>query len=309
MVGLRPGWLAALVASALLAGCAAGPSASGDPEALPALSAGKGAIAGLLVDDRYRPLRLTQTPEAEFEAAGFLLVVETGERVTTDGNGEFTVLDLEPGTYTIKPAVEGHEGAPAKVDVAAGQYSEVDILVRRLVTPPSDTVIVRDDTLLVTCQVQVLDGHFTVGRLCHGDLASDGESTWVDYNYTGFPTPQAVVVEATFSRVGDYEIWLTKQANLIDGSNLYAKEYAFGTDYFRFQMLNGSEEGGQNSGVPLDTRDLRVWVNVDYAGTKETYDVFGFGMSAGFTFVVEARLVVSAFLQVPADLDSYSVLR
>lgn len=309
MVGSRACIVVVLCAAAALAGCADEPTAgSAGPDERPTLGAGKGAIAGLLVDDRYRPLHVTDTPQAEFDVEGFILVVETGETLATDASGEFTVLDLDPGSYTLKPSIVGHEGAPTRVDVAAGQYSEVDLVVRRLVTPARDTVIIHDDTVLITCQTQVLDAHFTVGVLCHGDLGEAQDSNWVDYNFTGLPTPQAVVVEVQFSRVGDYEVWLTKQTNLVDGAALYAKEYLFSGDTFRFQMLNGSEEGGQNAGVPLDTQDLRVWVNVDYAGSKETYDVFGFGMSAGVTFIVEARVVLSAFLETPPDLDTYALL-
>ncbi|HUR25849.1 MAG TPA: carboxypeptidase-like regulatory domain-containing protein [Candidatus Thermoplasmatota archaeon] len=308
MPSTRALWAVLLAAaSALTAGCAGGDPDDAPSSAQVELAAGTGAIQGLLVDDRYRPLHLTDQPKGEFQAAGFILVVETGATVTSDADGVFQVLDLEPGTYTLKPAVDGHEGAPSKVDVAAGEYTEVDLLVRRLVTPGKDTVIIHDDTVLVTCQVQFLDAHFTTGRLCHGDLTSDGESTWVDYNYTAYDNVSAVVVEVRFSAVGDYEVWLTQKTNVVNPENLYAKEVVYQTDAFRYATVNGSEEG-RFGGAPVDLQDLRVWVNVNGVATKETDDAIGVPAGVGFQFVVKARLVVSAFLEVPPDLDTYAVL-
>ena len=305
MAEVQVGFVMLLAVCTALAGCAGAPGGAGGE--LPELSAGKGAIAGLLVDDRYRPLHLVEQPTAEFEAAGFLLVVETGATVTTDANGEFTVTDLEPGTYTLKPSVEGHEGAPVKVDVAAGQYSEVDLVVRRLFTPPPDAVAVHDDRMLITCTMQVTNGHLRFGRLCHGDLEESNEPNFVDYNWTGFGEVAAVVVEVEFSRVGDYEFWLSVQEDLIQApGTLYRKVFGFGTDSIRFSAVNGAN--GTDWDAPLNTANLRIWVNVNGAGSEETYGATGLAIGADFTFAVEARLVVSAFRQVPADLDTYSVL-
>ena len=90
--GTPLGLLALLAAGATLAGCSQ-PGADAAADGPPALAAGKGAIAGLLVDDRYRPLHLTDAPQADYEAEGFILVVETGATVTSDVTGEFTVHD------------------------------------------------------------------------------------------------------------------------------------------------------------------------------------------------------------------------
>jgi hypothetical protein len=306
--------LAVLMAAApaLVAGCAAPAAGDADadgagPAKQPPLQAGKGAIQGLLVDDRYRPLHLTDEPQGEYDAAGFILVVETGESVRSDADGVFQVLDLELGTVTLKPSVEGHEGAPLRVDVTAGEYAEVDVLVRRLLTPGKDTIVIHDDTILISCSVQTLDGHFTVGKLCHGDLSANDDTNFIDYNYTAFGAISAVVVEVQLSRTVDFEMWMTKQTNLINGPELYGKIYAYDSSYLRHQALDGNETG-RFGGSPVDTMDLRVWVNVNGPGTQEADELTGLPVGADFTFVIEARVVVSAFIEAPADLDTYAVL-
>lgn len=309
---MRPTWVALAILATLLSGCN-GPegtaAAPPDPSDRPELAVGKGAIAGLLVDDRYRPLRLTATPEGEYDAAGFILVVETGQQVLSDAEGVFTVVDLEPGSYTLRPSVERHEGSAQVVDVVAGEYAEADVLVRRILDPGKDVVIIQDDTILITCSIQVLDGHFTVGRLCHGDLGGEEGTNWIDYNYTEFGSVAAVVVEARSTRVMDFEIWLTRQTNLIDGAALYGKVYGYDTDAIRVAALNGTEVG-RFGGALLDTMDLRVWANVNGPGTQEADTLSGLPVGADFTFVAEVRIVVSAFLGEPdaATLESYSVL-
>lgn len=306
--------LAALAAA--LAGCAGGADGAADAggalgaDGRPELAAGLGAIAGLLVDDRYRPLHLTDEPKGEYDVPGSILVVETGGQVATAADGTFTVVDLAPGTYTLKPSVERHEGAPRKVDVAAGQYAEVDLVVRRILDPGKDVVVIQDDTLLITCSIQVLDGHFTVGRTCHGDVSGEEGTGWVDYNYTEFGSVAAVVVEARVDQPRDFEIWLTKKTNLVDGAALYGKVYGYDATSIRVAARNGTEEVGRFGGVPLDTMDLRVWANVNGPGTQEADQLTGLPVGADFTFVVEVRIVVSAFLDPPDDatLASYAVL-
>lgn len=293
----------------VLAGCSS--SEDGDPagavggDDTPDLATGKGAIAGLLVDDRYRPLRLTDTPQGEFDAKGFILLVETGATATSDASGEFQFLDLAPGLYTLKPAVSGHEGAPYKVQVDAGSFAEADLVVRRLIDPGKEFVIIDDDTVVDMCQFQFADGRYSPGAICTGDFSDEGNTNFVDYNYTGFPPVVAVVVEAKFDRVDDYELWFTRQENLI--SELYSRPVAYDSDYYREQILPGGM--GRQGSIPFDPSDLRVWLFPAGPGQQEVDETTGIcGCGAGFTLIVQARFVVSAFLEMPADLDNYAVL-
>jgi hypothetical protein len=305
---MKAALVALLAAAAALAGCAGGEAPAEVAAAdRPELAVGRGAIAGLLVDDRYRPLHLTDQPAGEYDVPGFILVVETGEQLATDAEGLFSVLDLAPGSYTLRPAVERHEGAPQRVEVLAGQYAEVDLLVRRVMDAGRDTVIVHDDTLLITCSVQVLDGHFTVGRLCHGDVSGEEGTNWVDYNYTEFGPIAAVVVEARSTKPMDFEVWLTRKTNLVDSPALYGKVYGYDSDYIRVAAANGTEVG-RFGGSMLDAMDLRVWTNVNGPGTQEADQASGLPVGADFTFVAEVRIVVSAFLEMPEDLDTYALL-
>ncbi len=102
-MNLRVLLMCALTASVALAGCAS--SDGGDDQVLDGgvsddtftLKAGRGAISGLLVDDRFRPIELTDNPTTEFQRSGFVLLQELGLKARTDSNGEFSFVDLEPG--------------------------------------------------------------------------------------------------------------------------------------------------------------------------------------------------------------------
>src|SRR5687767_11241595 len=114
--------LALALAFAVLAGCTSSPpDAPIDPEVLPELSVGKGAITGLLIDDVYRPV-----------PGGLVFLEGTGLTATTDASGLFRFVDLPPASYVAIANAPGHEAAPANVDVEAGAYAELEIQARRI---------------------------------------------------------------------------------------------------------------------------------------------------------------------------------
>jgi hypothetical protein len=120
MAGVR---LAALLAVALLGGCAgkAGPQ---EPPAAAVLDDGMGAgtlVAGLLgvvVDAAIRPV-----PNAT--------VVLDGKDVsrTTSSDGSFSFLDLAPGAYLVKVDVEPFQPQQVAVELASGAISQVRIVL------------------------------------------------------------------------------------------------------------------------------------------------------------------------------------
>lgn len=306
-------WVVILLVPAL-AGCSDDAAPTPDdlePQDRPALAAGKGAIAGLLVDDRFRPLQLTDAPQSEFQFRGFILVQQTGRQVQTDANGVFRLLDLEPGTYTLRPAVDGHEGTPVNVVVVAGQYAEANLLVRRIVSLSPDTIITMDQTVMRSCNFQFLDGRYTAGGACFGDLSSDGASGWGDFNLSMYPDVTGVVFEYKFNQVADWEMWVTPPNNLV--SDMYERLSLFDVDYGRHSLVTGGNGTSKWADLPFDPTHFYVWPNKAELGHEETYNMApppfdGLGMGLGFTFQYTTRIVMHAFLGENAAFDTYAIL-
>jgi hypothetical protein len=130
---LRAPVVFALLAFVPLSGCTGGgPEPGTDPadeDARPELQADRGAIAGLVIDDVFRPI------------PGALVLVQTyGFTATTDADGVFTIVDLVPGTYVLLVTASGHEAAPKSVDVEVGKYNEVEITARRVFSENGATI-------------------------------------------------------------------------------------------------------------------------------------------------------------------------
>ncbi len=130
--------IALMTVTVALAGCtdpAPAPGTDGESKENPVVDLGtKGAISGLVVDDNFRPVELkeewSQEP-GDYQDIGFVLILETGQRFETNENGEFTVLPLNPGTYTLRVAADVHEAKDTVVQVVAGEYTEVTVEARR----------------------------------------------------------------------------------------------------------------------------------------------------------------------------------
>lgn len=305
-----------------LAGCAQAPDGTGPEDRTKALGAGLGAIAGLLVDDRFRPLELTDKPETEFQRAGFLLVAETGDEVKTNENGEFFVFDLRPGTYTLRPSVKGHEGVPAKVEVRAGAIAEVSLVVRRIASPGEETLFVRDDTLLITCQVQFINGRANLDRACYGDLSNEGHNEGL---YLEFPQGldySWLVTEVHYSQQLGWDFWFMAEGGVLASEeSFYHRDHVPATDYYRIAHPHSDDpfseptwDGYTNedgSDPPhVNVTGVRVAMYPNHLGSDETYGVVGnFEVSVGMTFQVKARMINSAFVGEPdTDVASYCVL-
>ena len=63
--------------------------------------------------------------------------------IVSDGQGEFTIADLLPGTYTVTISYVGFAPYTATVNVAAGQAARVDAVMK--IAPGNDEVIVTSD--------------------------------------------------------------------------------------------------------------------------------------------------------------------
>src|SRR5689334_19437204 len=90
-----------MVFVAALSGCAKSAEIQTQADAeRPDLAAGKGAISGLVIDDRYRPV-----PDA------LVVLTPGGLTTTSDTAGQFSFSDLTPGPYLLQVQAADHEAA------------------------------------------------------------------------------------------------------------------------------------------------------------------------------------------------------
>lgn len=115
---------AALVASGCVGGEANSPAAApGAPSGQPITGAETGVLNVLVADDSLAPIEGAQVGllEAKMEAA-------------TDDAGRAVLAELDPGTYTAVAQKLGYESSAKKVQITAGQATEV---VFQLVSLPA----------------------------------------------------------------------------------------------------------------------------------------------------------------------------
>lgn len=202
-MGRLPGVLVAgIMMAVVLAGCASEsgadePAEVVDPDSFE-LETGKGAIDGLLVDDRFRPIDLQPAGavQNEFQTAGFILVQETGQQVQTNENGEFSVIDLEPGTYTLRLSADGIEAAPERVTVQEGLFNEAQIIGRRT-AGTEDVIITQEHAAFVSCFSNFVAYSFALE--CTNDQSGDTDrADWIVDNSEFNGTLEYVVIEVLF---------------------------------------------------------------------------------------------------------------
>jgi hypothetical protein len=182
-----------------LAGCVANETDDtaivGSTEGLE-LAAGKGAISGLLIDDRYRPIELTDTASSEYQREGFILLQETGEQIQTDENGEFGFLDLDPGMYTLRAQIDGHEAKPQKVRVSEGVFEEIDISARRLVIN-TGAIVTEHYAAFMDCGIFFVA--YSANPGCIPDTSGDTDRFDFFVDYSQYSTITWLVAETLFN--------------------------------------------------------------------------------------------------------------
>lgn len=114
----------ALLGMLLLAGCSADPKKPGAsldtlevPEATVDAGSGKGALAGVVVDQAIRPV------------AGANVSAEGRFNVTTDGEGRFLVEDLDPGIYMVHVTADGFLPMQTGTEVKVGDSTPVRLML------------------------------------------------------------------------------------------------------------------------------------------------------------------------------------
>jgi hypothetical protein len=276
-----------------------------------ALQSGRGAIAGLLVDDRFRPIQLTPDAAAtEFQAEGFILLQETGQQTRTTQNGEFSFVDLPPGAYTIRVSASGHEATPQRVTVTAGEFAETSVVARR-VAGDAVTIITQEYAVFIPCSIFFIANGLVYD--CTLDQSGDSFRAFYFANHSALPEVTAMVTEMKANRVGNYAVQVRSFPS--SGTEYYAVAVPEGVDHIR--IVN-------EIGVPNEE-----WTdfgpNTPWNNTHEFQTImFAMGMfhrmfadsgipgvccGVGVILGTKAQFLQSVFLGPPeVDLAAYCVL-
>jgi hypothetical protein len=311
-----------LLAGVLFAGCASQveevPSETSERARI---STGKGAIAGLLIDDIYRPIPDT-----------LVLLQGTGLTTTTDASGQFTFLDIDPGSYILVASSPAHEAAPANVDVRMGEYAEAELQARRIFSNDG-YIITTSYSIFTACASSAVLVATVYSCLADSDSYRPGlhmnNFTEKDITY--------LVAEVLLNQADQYT-WVLRCSG---GGSFGCGEYA----YVNITTKDETSKGvygkvvlklGENY---MNTWQSHVWNNTDpidmlvfYQGTggDEVTDVakpvgcmlppvtnplngkpafcrvyYG----AGHRFAVQGKIILSLFLGEPKEsIDDYHVL-
>jgi hypothetical protein len=202
----------------VLSGCSGKPSDSGN--GTPALDSGKGAINGLLIDDIFRPI-----------PNGIVLLKELGFTATADELGQFSFLNLDPGSYTLLVQAPGHEAAPTGVDVTAGQYAEPQVIARRIFSDAGN-IITTAFSGFIPCAVNYVENGYDID--CLNDNSGD---SW----RPGFTTDTRsygrnityLVTEVKVNQVGSWIFEVREDNGSSGGGVRYCVLLMNATDYGR----------------------------------------------------------------------------
>ena len=241
----RPAATAACVCLALLAGCAddggGGGAGNGDQPPAPGsdIQAGKGAISGLLIDDRFRPL-----------AGGLVLLQPIGLTATSNADGEFVFIDIDPGTYTARATIEGHEAAPEQVTVEVGVWAELNLDARRIFNEQGQ-VVTQEFSVFIPCAADfVVNG---VVANCFLDLSGDTYRAGFTVNYNETENITYLVTEMKANQVASYTVQVREDDGSAAGGERYAVGRIVDDDYIKMVNQLGvanTEHNQQMNNVP-----------------------------------------------------------
>jgi hypothetical protein len=291
-----------IMMTVVLAGCAdsGGPKENeivegkiGEGQREDALSAGKGAIEGLLVDDAFRPLELTDTPQSTYQFSGFLFIQELALQIQTNENGEFTILDVEPGNYRLRPQVDRHDGGTQRITVTAGEFTEVTVQLQRKASS-SSTILTEEYTGFTPCGV----GSDLAGSVVFTCLDTSNESYRPGpggLDYTAIGNITYVVIEMRTNNEGGYYFAARPGGTSSSG---WAQGYTEGGNYAKAIMYNSNlvtAEEALPGAVP--------WPN------EANWEIVLFYNDNAAHFATKSQFMVSVFINEPTlDLDSYALI-
>lgn len=264
------------------------------------LNSNLGAIAGLLVDDRFRPIDLEDAGEAdgEFQAEGFVLLQETGEQRKTNENGEFSFVDLEPGTYTLRVSAMGHEATPQRVQVSAGEFSEINLVARRVSTQDS-AIITQEHSVFIPCAFVVpFYGLFTLN--CVLDLSGDSFRSSVNLDFSEYGEDLSYIVAE--SRMNKDSNWVLTLRDSGSACPCYGRD-DFSGIFGKVIIQVGDTPYVEGNDAYYADQNLNV--GTFFSGDQDLVVAQG-GVVAG----AQGKYLISLFLGEPEqDLETYSLLQ
>ena len=313
----------------MLAGCSddgGGGSQVGDPGNI-VVADDKGAITGLLVDDRFRPIHLVDEPQTEFQTTGFILLQELGLEAKTNENGEFVFVDLEPGTYTIRAQIAGHEATPERANVQEGEFAEVSVVARRLASEGG--AIITTEYGIFTCPVDALVITYANPE-CLADLSGDSGRFDLQFSLSAYADVlEAMVTETLFQRDGWHDVVIRYFDDVECGEwpplfdCMFAEANTGGGRYLKFINIPGETNDEYEPPRNVEFRTDRniqaaVFGHPDSYGTlrpvAEIVDPYieETGRSirgVGIALAVKAQMLQSLFLgDAGVDVNEYCVL-
>ncbi|HLE47519.1 MAG TPA: carboxypeptidase-like regulatory domain-containing protein, partial [Candidatus Thermoplasmatota archaeon] len=135
MVARQAVFLTLLLASAMLSGCvkSAGEAAAAETSqtwaAKPTVGELTGSIFGLVVDDESNPI-----------SGVTVALLEANVKATTDAGGRFTINELVPQTYQAFFERLGYESFARKVDVVAGNVTDLMVTMKAILVDDAYTL-------------------------------------------------------------------------------------------------------------------------------------------------------------------------
>jgi hypothetical protein len=303
--------LASLLA-VLLAGCGddADPTPSVGSGTTGPLKSGKGAISGLLINDVFRPV-----PGAT------VLVQELGLTATSDTSGQFSFVDLEPGSYLLRVQADGHEAAPQSVDVKEGEYAEVELVARRVVNE-GGRILTTEFSVFIPCGVDFVASGYVLD--CTMDQSQESFRAGFSSNYTAYGNATYLVTEMKAQNPDRYEVQVREDDGTSSGGERYSVAQ-FEGDYLKLVHQIGVVDtvyNGQANNVAWNnTKPVYTILFPDSIGREEQQTIpypddptgqlpfYPPCCGAGAHFGIRAKFVQSLFIGPPeVDVSSYCVL-
>ena len=304
-----------LLVGILLAGCSGSSNTSSTVAPVterPALAEGRGAIAGLLIDDIYRPI-----------PNGLILLQGAGLTATTDDAGQFTFVDVLPGSYIALVSAVGHEAAPVNVDVTAGEYTELEISARRIFSDAGSTITTQY-SVFIPCTTSA--GYTSLdygGALCPADTAgSDYRPGLSKLDFSENVNVTYLVAELKANQKDNYVFVLRHDDGSSGGAERWGSVQMNNTDYGKVVLKRGevyqtwqaaNKPWMNENGTPMAALLFYLGQGGDQSSTlptcTEPQDPAHVCYGVGQRFAIKANIILTVFLGEPkVNIEEYHVL-